>query len=673
MDDAWDSGAAQAFPGERGRCTYLARLLAAREGLLAPNAGSVSVKAAEKDLFSHDTGVLYATREECDPAALTPQDLAAVRLQPLRVVCALESLPDAELAEYCRTNTAHSGSPDPSAHVLAHVCIPNTFVCITVPDALLAIMASADAERMVHDALGPDVLVTPGFATCLGMGRSVLQAYGSKAHAQGIVVPGCGLLTWADDARQAYGQTIAIADRLELYVARRLAGARPTHREPGRTPPIDPRQAAAHLMTAMRGECARANGGGQRVIIEWRDMPDLVDASLSAEIGPLCAAGLPSMQPLGLPARAVSYIAGSTKGDQDLVTLMREALAAPAGGCEPLHVPVCVFVVAGLGVMAAAMHRSQARAAANAAERALRAELQGAALRGASTSGNTANERPPAWLVQDQTSLPLQGQIALVTGAAGAIGYGIADCLLAAGAVVVLADINADRLAKVQARLAERHGDDQLEVIGFDVTDSGAVAQAFQDICCSLGGVDILVPNAGIACVARLEDLDPQRLRKVIDVNLMGTFNVIKASVPIFRRQGTGGNIVLVSSKNVFDPGAAFGAYSASKAGAHQIGRIAALELAEIGVRVNMVNPDAIFGDDEVPSGLWEMIGPERMKARGLDPQGLRDYYRSRNLLKAEVLARHVGNAVVFFATNQTPTTGATLPIDGGIPAAFPR
>ena len=123
----------------------------------------------------------------------------------------------------------------------------------------------------------------------------------------------------------------------------------------------------------------------------------------------------------------------------------------------------------------------------------------------------------------------------------------------------------------------------------------------------------------------------------------------------------------------MFDPGAAFGAYSASKAGAHQIAKIAALELAQVGVRVNMINPDAVFGDEEISSKLWDLIGPDRMKSRGLDFKGLKEYYQSRNLLKAQVQAEHVGNAVVFFSSDQTPTTGASLPVDGGIPAAFPR
>jgi NAD(P)-dependent dehydrogenase (short-subunit alcohol dehydrogenase family) len=245
--------------------------------------------------------------------------------------------------------------------------------------------------------------------------------------------------------------------------------------------------------------------------------------------------------------------------------------------------------------------------------------------------------------------------------------------LLAAGSAVVISDINEAGLEKVRSVLTRKFDQDRVETLRMDVTDYGAVEKGFEEVSCRLGGLDILVPNAGVAHVARIEDLDPEKFERVTAVNLKGTFNAIKAAIPIFKRQGTGGNIIVVSSKNVFDPGPAFGAYSASKAGAHQIGKIAALELAELGVRVNLVNPDAVFGDEEVPSKLWELVGPDRMKARGLDPKGLKEYYRQRNLLKVQVTAEHVGNAVVFFASEATPTTGATLPIDGGIPAAFPR
>jgi NAD(P)-dependent dehydrogenase (short-subunit alcohol dehydrogenase family) len=193
------------------------------------------------------------------------------------------------------------------------------------------------------------------------------------------------------------------------------------------------------------------------------------------------------------------------------------------------------------------------------------------------------------------------------------------------------------------------------------------------DLCRLYGGLDVLVLNAGIAHVSPLLDLDAAALRRVVDVNFHGYFLVLQAAARLMRRQGTGGNVIVNSSKNVFAPGADFGAYSASKAAGHQLAKVAAMELAPHGIRVNLINADAVFGDPKRPSGLWQEVGPARARSRGLEPEQLQDFYRQRNLLKATVLPEHVGNAVVFFATNQTPTTGATLPVDGGVAEAFPR
>jgi NAD(P)-dependent dehydrogenase (short-subunit alcohol dehydrogenase family) len=164
-----------------------------------------------------------------------------------------------------------------------------------------------------------------------------------------------------------------------------------------------------------------------------------------------------------------------------------------------------------------------------------------------------------------------------------------------------------------------------------------------------------------------------ETFRKLERVNIDGALIVISEAARLYRLQKTGGDIILISTKNVFAPGAKFGAYSATKAAAHQLARIASLELADMGVRVNMVAPDAVFSHGEKKSGLWAAVGPDRMRARGLDETGLEEYYRSRNLLKASVTARHVANGVLFFLTHKTPTTGATIPVDGGLPDATPR
>jgi NAD(P)-dependent dehydrogenase (short-subunit alcohol dehydrogenase family) len=222
------------------------------------------------------------------------------------------------------------------------------------------------------------------------------------------------------------------------------------------------------------------------------------------------------------------------------------------------------------------------------------------------------------------------------------------------------------------SELAPSFGD-RIVGVPLDVTDPNSVAGGFDRAIGEWGGVDLVVANAGIAHVSSLADMDPGMFRKLEQVNVEGTLHILSAAARHFKVQGTGGDIILISTKNVFAPGAKFGAYSATKAAAHQLVRIASLELAELGVRVNMVSPDAVFGDGGRRSGLWAEVGPDRMRARGLDEQGLEEYYRQRNLLKAKVTAQHVGRAVLFFATRQTPTTGATIPVDGGLPEATPR
>jgi len=267
---------------------------------------------------------------------------------------------------------------------------------------------------------------------------------------------------------------------------------------------------------------------------------------------------------------------------------------------------------------------------------------------------------------------PLSGHVAIVTGAAGAIGSAICEELLGQGCHVAATDLVGDPLDSLTAALKGRYGD---RVIGvpLDVTDGASVAAAFERTGEAFGGIDIVVINAGLAHVSPLTEMNLDAFRKLERVNVEGTLLVLSQAGKLFGLQNIGGDIVLVSTKNVFAPGAKFGAYSATKAAAHQLCRIASLEFAEMGVRVNMVAPDAVFSHGATKSGLWAQVGPDRMKARGLDERGLEEYYRQRNLLKARVTAEHVARAVVFFVTRQTPTTGATIPVDGGLPDACPR
>ncbi|MDO8585890.1 MAG: SDR family NAD(P)-dependent oxidoreductase [Armatimonadota bacterium] len=266
----------------------------------------------------------------------------------------------------------------------------------------------------------------------------------------------------------------------------------------------------------------------------------------------------------------------------------------------------------------------------------------------------------------------LGGRVALVTGAAGAIGSGVCRGLLNANCRVAATDLAGPNLDRLVEEFRPAFGN---RVIGIpmDVTNPNSVSAAIESIRHTFGSLDITIVNAGVAHVSPLKDMDLADFERLERVNVHGTLLVLRELAGHFEAQGTGGDIVLISTKNVFSPGATFGAYSATKAAAHQLARIASLEFAEMDVRVNMVSPDAVFSDRDRKSGLWQEVGPARMKARGLDEKGLEEYYRGRNLLKAQVTADHVANAVLFFVSRQTPTTGATIPVDGGLPDATPR
>ena len=274
--------------------------------------------------------------------------------------------------------------------------------------------------------------------------------------------------------------------------------------------------------------------------------------------------------------------------------------------------------------------------------------------------------------MNDNSDLPLKNKVALVTGAAGAIGYGICRGLLENGCYLAATDLPGKKLDNFSADLKEIGGE---QVIGvpIDVTDKKSVISGFESVIQTWGGIDIVIVNAGIPLASYLKDIDLDDFRKLEKVNVEGALLTLAEAAHLFILQRTGGDIIVISSKNVPSPGAGFGAYSATKAACHQLGRIASIELAQYGVRVNMVAPDAVFSEGGYKSGLWEEIGPSRMKARGLDEKELQEYYQNRNLLKARITGRHVSNAVLFFVTHQTPTTGATIPVDGGLPDATPR
>jgi rhamnose utilization protein RhaD (predicted bifunctional aldolase and dehydrogenase)/NAD(P)-dependent dehydrogenase (short-subunit alcohol dehydrogenase family) len=684
-----------ASPQELALRVYTSRLIGSNRNLVLHGGGNTSVKLKIKNIFGEEINVLFVKGSGLDLATIEPDGFVGLELDPLQKLKRLQALSDKEMAEQLNLHRINTQSPLPSVETLLHAFLPRKYIDHTHADSVLILTHLEPGHRLLKSALGRKIAVveyvTSGFPLAKAVGAQIER----NPDIEAVIVLHHGIFTFADDAKTAYENMIRYVTRAETYIQKKIKN-RPLvapRKEMRRLPDIEP--ARLRCAQIIRGACAHPGSDGRliRYLVDTRSSAELVAASLADEAPAMCSSGVLTPDHVIRTKNAMVYLDNVAEQNDELKQKVHRAVKTyienyrhyfenqikskkiSRGILDPYPV---LFLVAGLGLFAVAKTCNEARIAADIGEHTIRAKLRANAIGKYLPTTESHIFDMEYWDLQQQklsqpTALPLVGQVAVITGAGGAIGCGIADRLLAAGAAVAISDIDPVRLKKIYSLLREKYAGSRLQRYALDVSDIQAVEIVYSEICRTYGGIDIIVPNAGIARVAKIKDLDPDIFDQVLAVNLKGTFTVIKAAIPIFERQGTGGNIVVISSKNVFDPGAAFGAYSASKAAAHQIAKIAALELAEMGVRVNMINPDAIFGDDIVGSKLWEVVGPERMKSRGLDPSGLQEYYRQRSLLKTPVLAEHVGNAVVFFASELTPTTGATLPVDSGNPAAFPR
>jgi rhamnose utilization protein RhaD (predicted bifunctional aldolase and dehydrogenase)/NAD(P)-dependent dehydrogenase (short-subunit alcohol dehydrogenase family) len=674
---------------------YTSRLLGRESDLVLHGGGNASVKATHASVLGETVPAIFVKASGHDLGSIEPEGLPGLDLAALQRLRALDHLSEAAMVNELRRSLFDHRAPTPSIETLMHAFIPRRYLDHTHADAILALTNQPDGTARVRDALGADVIVLDYVMAGFDLAKAAAAAYDAAPDARAMILTRHGVLTWGDTAQASYDAMIALVDRAERYLA---DAARPTRATAatGATSVETARARLARTAPIVRGLLAGRTDDPDRphrrtilrplvdaATVAFLDRPDAKALALTPPLTadhlirtkalPLWLDAPPYDDPEALRAALAAAVDAYVADYQAYV-----ARHASADGPTP-HDPLPrVVLLPGLGAFCAGESAAAADVARDITAHALAVKAKIAAME-SSYQGLAEHECfEMEYYSMQQAKLaagdapPLARTVALVTGAAGAIGSGIVRGLLAAGCHVAATDLAGDPLHALVAELAPAVGP-RIAAVPLDVCDPASVAAGFDAIAALWGGVDLAVVNAGAAHVSPLADMDLEAFRRLERINVEGTLLILRESARRFAAQGTGGDVVVISTKNVFAPGAQFGAYSATKAAAHQLARIASLELAAADVRVNMVAPDAVFSAGARKSGLWQTVGPDRMRARGLDEQGLEDYYRQRNLLKAKITAEHVARAVVFFATRQTPTTGATLPVDGGLPDATPR
>ncbi|MGA2508297.1 MAG: bifunctional aldolase/short-chain dehydrogenase [Chitinispirillaceae bacterium] len=686
------------IPPEFVRQIYATRLLGVEPDLVLHGGGNTSLKLNMTDLLGETRHSLAVKASGVDMANAAAGDFVALDLDKMNSVRKLKKLGDEEMTELFRLSMLRPSQRMPSIETLLHLFLP--YVCIdhTHPSAVLALTNRNDAAHCLHEAFGTRVIVIPYVRTGLECAQACLEALRNRANCSGIVIMNHGLVTWGETAAEAYQTTIKLVSLAETFLAGEKV--RSLTLQNSVCSPEEARVRYEKIAPIVRGLLSPPSGNADTPYIKVV-LRHLVDEQILELLSAQEAFAVTATTPLTpdylirvsrLPLFIEQPSLENTVALRDQIAGARDRYLKASRSYMNRQKPQTaqefkdsdlfprVILLPGVGCICTSENALETAIAADIMTQAFSVKRMiyetGGDYAGISDEHCFDMEFRSYQRAKVDTAgngNPVAGAVVLVTGAAGAIGAGICSALLEEGYHVGVSDLAGSALDMVVKEFSDRHGNDRVLAVPMDVTDPASVEQGFASIITRFGGLDGVVVNAGVAHVAMLADMDLEAFKKLEKVNIEGTLLTIREAAKIFKLQNTGGDIVLISTKNVFAPGASFGAYSATKAAAHQLARIASIELAEIGVRVNMVAPDAVFSHGSRKSGLWATVGPDRMRSRGLDEAGLEEYYRKRNLLKAKVTAEHVAAAVLFFLSHKTPTTGATIPVDGGLPDSTPR
>ncbi|MXY90504.1 MAG: bifunctional aldolase/short-chain dehydrogenase [Gammaproteobacteria bacterium] len=651
MKNRWNKQEARACANQLELRAYSSRLLGRDPSLVLHGGGNTSVKGELTDVFGETRRVLFVKGSGWDLKSIGAAGFAPTDLDYLLRLAELEQLSDSEMMRQLRLATLDPAAPNPSVEAILHALIPHRYVDHTHADAVVTLSNSPDGERILRELYGDEVLVLPYIMPGFILARQVAAATRDADWdaLRGIVLLQHGIFSFHEDAEGSYEAMIELVDRAESELLRRAGGSPPPVRaaSPDAGTPLQfsrLRKAAGEIHGLPM--LARLDAGP-----EATDFAQLDDCGELIRRGPLTPDHTLHAKPFG-----AVFDADPLPGLRDFE---QEYLRYFSDHADENH--QCLDAAPRYGVwrnkamIYLAPNCKRLEIVADISAHTIRAIRLAEAIGGWRTLPREKLFEVEYWeleqakLAKARAAPELQGKIALVTGAASGIGRATVEELRGRGATVIALDID------------EMEGLESPEVLCLrcDVTDSDATESALSQGVLHFGGLDILVSNAGnFPASANLAEMTDAAWEQSMQLNLGSHMKVLRACLPLLEN-GFDPAVVFVASKNVPAPGPGAAAYSAAKAGLTQLARVAALEAGPLGIRVNVVHPNAVYD-----TGIWtEEVLSERARRYSMDVE----QYRTSNLLGLEVSSRDVAASIVSLAGAAfSRTTGAQVPVDGG-------
>ncbi|MFC1225016.1 bifunctional aldolase/short-chain dehydrogenase [Pedobacter sp. BG31] len=692
----WDEEEATKLAGDEvALLIYRSNLLGADLRLTNYGGGNTSCKLLEKDpLTGLETEVMWVKGSGGDLGTLKKNGLAALYVDRLRslknIYRGVEHEDEmVELFNHCIFDLS---SKAPSIDTPLHGFLPFAHIDHLHPDAAIAIAAAKDGKRITQELFNGTIgwveWKKPGFE----LGLQLKQCLDENPGIRGIMLGSHGLFTWGDTAYESYLNTLEVIEICSEYLHQNygkkgpvFGGQKIESAEAGKR-----KKQAAAIAPVLRGLCSSK----QHMVGHFTDDTRVLEFINSNDLERLAPMG--TSCPDHFLRTKISPLVLDLASDADLsdikalkVSLMPAFEAYRAmytdyyETCKHPNSPAIrdtnpvVILYPGIGMFTFSKDKQTARVAAEFYINAINVMKGAEAISAYTSLPHQEAFNIEYWLLEEAKlqrmpkPKPLTGKIALITGSAGGIGKAIAKKFVAEGGVVVLNDMNAERLEEAGREFEGLYGKDSYSTVILNVTSEAAIKNAFDAAALAFGGVDVVVNNAGLSISKTIADHTEKDWDLLYDVLVKGQFFVTQAATNTMQKQDIGGDIINIVSKNALVSGPNNAGYGSAKAAQLHLSRLNAAELGADNIRVNVVNPDAVISDSNIWAGGW---AEGRAKAYGVTVEELPAYYAKRTLLNQIILPDDIANACFAFVGGLLQkSTGNVLNVDGGVAMAFVR